>query len=58
MVIRIIDLETTGIDPTAHVVEIGSVDLLPDGTIARHQEHLAAIMQRFDRFAVPSAAFA
>ncbi len=40
MTIRIIDLETTGIDATAHVVEVGSVDLLPDGTIARHEEHL------------------
>ena len=40
MAIRIIDLETTGIDPTDHVVEVGSVDLLPDGTIARHQERL------------------
>src|SRR5664279_2815343 len=40
MAIRIIDLETTGIDPSAHVVEIGSVDLLPDGSIGRFQEHL------------------
>jgi exodeoxyribonuclease X len=40
MTIRIIDLETTGINATAHVVEVGSVDLLPDGIIARAQEHL------------------
>ena len=40
MAIRIIDLETSGIDRTAHVVEIGSVDLLPDGSIGRFQEHL------------------
>jgi len=40
MTIRIIDLETTGIDATAHVVEVGSVDLLSDGTISRHQEQL------------------
>ena len=40
MAIRIIDLETTGIDPTDHVVEVGSVDLLPDGTITRYQEYL------------------
>jgi DNA polymerase III alpha subunit (gram-positive type) len=40
MTIRIIDLETTGIDTTAHVVEVGSVDLLPNGIIARAQEHL------------------
>ena len=40
MAIRVIDLETTGIDSTAHVVEVGSVDLLPDGSFARFQEHL------------------
>lgn len=40
MAIRVIDLETTGLDSTAHVVEIGSVDLLPDGTIDKYQEHL------------------
>lgn len=40
MVIRIIDLETTGVASEDHVVEIGSVDLLPGGTITRHQEHL------------------
>jgi DNA polymerase III epsilon subunit-like protein len=40
MTIRIIDLETTGLDPTAHVVEVGSVDLLPDGSIGKYQEHL------------------
>lgn len=40
MTIRVIDLETTGIDSTAHVVEVGSVDLLPDGTIGRFQESL------------------
>ena len=40
MAIRVIDLETTGIDSTDHVVEIGSVDLLPDGSIGRFQEYL------------------
>lgn len=40
MTIRIIDLETTGLDPTAHVVEVGSVDLLPDGSIGKYQKHL------------------
>jgi exodeoxyribonuclease X len=40
MTIRIIDLETTGIDATDHVVEVGSVDLLPDGSIGRFQEYL------------------
>ena len=38
MTIRIIDLETTGFDSTAHVVEVGSVDLLPDGSIRRFRE--------------------
>src|ERR1035437_4052470 len=40
MTIRIIDLETTGIDSTDHVVEVGPVDLLPDGSIGRFQEYL------------------
>lgn len=40
MTIRVIDIETTGIYPTDHVVEIGSVDLLPDGSITKHQEFL------------------
>jgi exodeoxyribonuclease X len=40
MAIRVIDLETTGIDATDHVVEIGSVDLLQDGSITRHQDFL------------------
>jgi exodeoxyribonuclease X len=40
MTIRVIDLETTGIDSTDHIVEVGSVDLLPDGSISRFQEHL------------------
>jgi DNA polymerase III epsilon subunit-like protein len=40
MTIRVIDLETTGINSTDHVVEVGSVDLLPDGSIGRFQEHL------------------
>src|ERR1039458_4869721 len=40
MAIRIIDLETTGIDSTDHVVEVGSVDLLSDGSIGRYQEYL------------------
>ena len=40
MAIRIIDLETTGIDSTDHVVEVGSVDLLPDGSIGKYQEYL------------------
>lgn len=40
MAIRVLDLETTGIDPTDHVVEVGSVDLLPDGSITKHQEFL------------------
>ena len=40
MAIRIIDLETTGIDSTDHVVEVGSVDLLPDGSIGKFQEYL------------------
>jgi Exonuclease len=40
MAIRVIDLETTGIDATDHVVEVGSVDLLQDGSITRHQDFL------------------
>jgi exodeoxyribonuclease X len=36
MTIRVIDLETTGVDPTDYVVEIGSVDLLTDGSIGNH----------------------
>lgn len=40
MTIRVIDLETTGIDSTAHVVEVGSVDLFPDGSIGKFQEYL------------------
>ena len=40
MAIRVIDLEITGVDSTDHVVEVGSVDLLPDGSIGKFQEHL------------------
>ena len=40
MTIRIVDLETTGLNSTDHVVEIGSVDLTPDGSIGRFQDHL------------------
>ena len=40
MHIRIIDLETTGVESSDHVVEFGSVDLFPDGSIARFQQHL------------------
>ena len=40
MTIRVIDLETTGISSTDYVVEVGSVDLLPDGSITKHQEFL------------------
>ena len=45
MAIRIIDLETTGIDSTDHVVEVGSVDLLSDGSIGRYQEYLTRILR-------------
>jgi len=41
MVLRIIDIETTGTDPaTARVIEIASVDLQDDNTLANPQEVL------------------
>jgi DNA polymerase III epsilon subunit-like protein len=44
MAIRVLDLETTSIDPTDHVVEVGSVDLLPGGSI------MAAALAKFPRY--------
>jgi DNA polymerase III epsilon subunit-like protein len=42
MTIRVIDIETTGTDPTNHgIVEIASVDLLRDGTITNQMSTLA-----------------
>jgi exodeoxyribonuclease X len=41
MTLRIIDIETTGTDPEAdRIIEIASVDLLADGTIANRQSTL------------------
>jgi exodeoxyribonuclease X len=41
MTVRVIDIETTGIDPTIDaVIEIASVDLLKDGTIANQRSTL------------------
>jgi DNA polymerase III epsilon subunit-like protein len=41
MVLRIIDLETTGVDPAEHsIIEIASVDLLQGGRIGNRQSHL------------------
>jgi DNA polymerase III subunit epsilon len=41
MTLRIIDIETTGTDPaTDAIVEIASVDLLKDGTIAHQHSTL------------------
>jgi exodeoxyribonuclease X len=41
MTVRVIDIETTGTDPaTDAIVEIASVDLLADGTIANRQSTL------------------
>ena len=44
MAIRVIDLETTGVDATDHVVEVGSVDLLSDGGIVGRQKNKLALM--------------
>lgn len=41
MTLRIIDLETTGVDPAEHsIIEIASVDLRQDRTIGNHQSTL------------------
>ena len=41
MTVRVIDIETTGIDPsTDAIIEIASVDLLKDGTIANQRSTL------------------
>jgi exodeoxyribonuclease X len=41
MTVRVIDIETTGIDPeTDAIIEIASVDLLKDGTIANQRSAL------------------
>ncbi len=41
MTVRCIDIETTGINPTCDaIIEIASVDVLADGTIANRQEAL------------------
>jgi exodeoxyribonuclease X len=41
MTVRVIDIETTGTDPVADaIVEIASVDVLADGTVANRQEAL------------------
>ena len=41
MTVRVIDIETTGTDPTVDaVIEIASVDLLKDGTIANQRTAL------------------
>ncbi len=41
MTIRVIDLETTGVDPAEHsIIEIASVDLLQGGRIGNRQSHL------------------
>jgi hypothetical protein len=41
MTVRVIDIETTGTDPTVDaIIEIASVDLLKDGTIANQRTAL------------------
>jgi exodeoxyribonuclease X len=41
VVLRVIDIETTGADPTVDaIIEIASVDLLKDGTIANQRSAL------------------
>jgi DNA polymerase III epsilon subunit-like protein len=41
MTVRVIDIETTGTDPaTDAIIEIASVDLLKDGTIANQRSTL------------------
>jgi exodeoxyribonuclease X len=41
MTVRVIDIETTGIDPAVDaIIEIASVDLLKDGTIANQRSTL------------------
>lgn len=41
MVVRVIDIETTGTDPVADaVIEVASVDVLADGTITNRQSTL------------------
>jgi DNA polymerase III epsilon subunit-like protein len=41
MTVRVIDIETTGIDPaTDAIIEIASVDLLKDGAIANQRSTL------------------
>jgi DNA polymerase III epsilon subunit-like protein len=41
MVVRVIDIETTGTDPqTDAIVEIGAVDVLADGSITNQQSTL------------------
>ncbi|HEY1243901.1 MAG TPA: exonuclease domain-containing protein [Hyphomicrobiaceae bacterium] len=41
MTVRVIDIETTGIDPTVDaIIEIASVDLLKDGAIANQRTAL------------------
>ena len=41
MVVRVIDVETTGTDPKIDaIIEIASVDVLKDGTIANRQSVL------------------
>ena len=41
MTVRIIDVETTGTDPTKDaIIEIGSVDLVADGSITNQQSTL------------------
>src|SRR5262245_945490 len=41
MTVRVIDIETTGTDPTVDaIIEIASVDLLKDGTITNQQSTL------------------
>ena len=41
MTIRIVDIETTGTDPASDmIIEIASVDLLGDGTIANQMSTL------------------
>jgi DNA polymerase III epsilon subunit-like protein len=38
---RVIDIETTGVDPLADaIIEIGSVDVLKDGSIANRRSTL------------------
>jgi hypothetical protein len=46
MVVRVVDIETTGTDPVADaVIEIASVDLLAEGTITNRAPRKIALVR-------------